>query len=136
MPLRACAPQPLISTLATCQNAQASVDQMNATFQQLGSESKYASSVQTITQSLAANMPYLASAGIWGIGLCATVYQIGIQADTLTNQMLSDHSMATVPGPTCLDQSAIGLPTGGQLTTGLVVLGALALFLVLGKGKL
>jgi hypothetical protein len=119
--------------MATCNNAQASVDQMNATFQQLGSESKYSSSVQTITQSLAANMPITASIG-FGIGLCATVYQIGIQADMLTNQMLADHGMATVPGPTCLDQSAIGLPTGGQLTTGLVVLGALALFLLL-RGK-
>lgn len=130
--LRDCATVPPVTTITQCNNAQASVDAMNQTFQQLGSPSQYSTAVLTITQNLAAQMPLLASVGI-GIGMCGTVFQIGIQADMLTNKMLSDAGMATVPGPTCLDATAIGLPTGGQLTAGVVVLGAVALFLLLRK---
>jgi len=130
--LRACASVPAITTITTCKNAQASVDQMNAVFANLGSPSQYSAQVQAITQNLAAQMPILASIGV-GIGMCGTVFQIGIQADMLTNQMLTDNGQSPVPGPTCLDATAVPLPTGGQITAGVFLLAALALFLVLKK---
>jgi hypothetical protein len=131
--LAACATVPTVTTNAQCTNAQASVDQMNQVFQSLGSPSQYADQVQSITQNLATQMPSLSTYLSFGIGLCATVFQIGIQADMLTNQMLSDNGQATVAGPTCLDATAVPLPSLSGLAFGagtiVLLLGALFIFL-------
>jgi hypothetical protein len=132
-----CAGPITITTITQCKNAQASVDQMNDVFARLGSEDKYSNQVQAITQNLAAAMPLLASIGI-GIGMCGTAAEIGTQADLLTNQMLTDHGMATVPGPSCLPQSVLPsfqFPSGTQIleTVALVLLGAFAIYLLMEK---
>jgi hypothetical protein len=109
---------------------------MNSIFQSLGSPTNYAAQVQGITQNLSAQMPLLASVGI-GLGMCATVFQIGVQADLLTNQMLTDAGQSTIAGPTCLDATAIPLPSLNALALGggtiALVLGALAIVLYLKK---
>jgi hypothetical protein len=135
--LNACATVPAVTTNAQCTNAQASVNQMNSTFTSLSSPAAYASQVAAITQNLSDEMPSLSTYLGVGIGLCATVFQIGIQADLLTNQMLSDNGMATIAGPTCLDATAIPLPSVGGLLAGsgaiVLALGALFIFMSLKK---
>jgi hypothetical protein len=135
--LAACATVPVLTTSAQCANAQASVDQMNSTFNSLGQPAKYTDMVQTITQSLQTQMPSTYSYLGVGVGMCATVFQIGIQADQLTNQMLTDAGQATVAGPTCQDATAIGLPSISSLAAGsgviILALGALYILTVLKK---
>jgi hypothetical protein len=135
--LAACATVPVVTTSSQCSNAQASVDQMNSIWNSLGQPAQYASEVQSITQSLQTQMPSAyAYLGV-GVGMCATVFQIGIQADQLTNQMLSDSGQATVAGPTCQDATAIGLPSISSLALGsgtiILALGALYILTVLKK---
>jgi hypothetical protein len=59
---------------------------------------------------------------------CCAVEEIGEQADALTLQMTN----GAVKGPS-VTPSGIQLPSGGQVTAGLVILGALALYLILEK---
>lgn len=117
-----CATVPLVTTSVNCDNAQASVNQMNSVFQSLGSPSQYQAQIDSINASIANS-----SSWYYTFGMCATAFNIGIQADTLTSQMLSDAGQIGVVGPTCGDVAPIGLPGIQALTAGVAGLGLGAL---------
>lgn len=123
----ACNPPPLVTTSQQCSNAQASVDLMNNTFNQLGQPSQFAATVASLTQTLANTMPSYVMQGI--PGSCTPVVSIGAQADALTNQMLQAAGQSGVAGPTCGDPNA-GLTSGlGAFSMGAVIaLAAVAYF--------
>lgn len=124
-----CATVPFLTTISNCNNAQSSVDQMNSVFSSLGNPPQYASEVAAITSALAASLPLLTDIG-FGIGLCAAAFNVGIQADALTNKMLTDAGQVAITGPTCGDVSPIQVPSLPSLPTVAAAgagLGALAL---------
>ena len=129
MSLGSCATVPVVTTSTDCSNAQASVDQMNSVFQSLGSPPQYQGQINAITNSLSQAVHWYST-----FGMCATAFNIGIQADTLTNQMLSDAGQAGVPGPTCGDVAPISASAVlGGLGVGAFALAALAIFLFMRK---
>lgn len=135
-----CATVPLVTTISNCNNAQSSVDQMNSVFASLGNPQQYASEVMAITNALASAMPLLASIGV-GIGMCSAAFNIGIQADALTNKMLTDAGQTAITGPTCGDVSPVQVPSLPSFPTvaaagaglGALALAAVAIYAVIQK---
>lgn len=125
----ACATVPMVTTSTDCSNAQSSVVQMNSVFQSLGSPSQYQDQITSINNAIQAAVSWYST-----FGMCATAFNIGIEADTLTNQMLSDAGKSGVQGPTCGDVAPIqaGAVLGG-LGIGVFLLAGLAIYLYLGK---
>lgn len=95
---------------------------MNSVFQQLGSPPQYQGQISSITNSLA-------NASHWysTFGMCATAFNIGIQADTLVTQMLTDAGQNPVVGPTCGDVApiSVGSILGSNVLTGIGIGGLL-----------
>jgi hypothetical protein len=115
-----------------CSAGAASVDQMQSVFDALGSPSEFSSAVAGVKSAFDANY------SAWDDWIpfnpvCCTIRDLGVSADTLTNQMQTKYGQTPTGTGPATNAPGAELPTLGQLSFGLVAVAALALVLVLHK---
>jgi hypothetical protein len=132
-------PCPFICTDANCDHGKASVEQMDSVYQSLSPDlqSKFKSSHDAIMASLNANWDWYTN-WIPFNATCCTICAIGVQADTLTQQMQTAAGQQPLDtGPSTGYGNPLPLPNLGLGGYGLLLLGVGALVIVgvfAGKG--
>jgi hypothetical protein len=117
----------MICTTPMCTDGKASVDQMNATFNDLVAThpefnaSQFQPTVKSITDVFNATYsfydPYIPFNPV-----CCTIADIGAQADALTNEMLASVGGAPIPGPsTQTDPLGMLLVIGGIIAAVMLI---------------